>query len=154
MKENNSLLKGKQSRWWQIHSHKDSMEGKYKNQNVRQGRGILQMNIEEWIHIAALISSGLPAGYKRINGNFENTNSSVQEYKYIVFRILNPYRGYLNTFECVCCLGWHTCWSAGAVKVVGLRDGICRITSPSVAKLKTCSRTYPDTDCVRSSVSF
>lgn len=85
--------------------------------------------------------------YKGINDNFPERTQTVQcrNINILYFRPnAQSHRGYLNTFECVWCLRWHTCLAMGAVKGAGLWDGLCRLTNPSVAKLKTCSRTYPD----------
>lgn len=56
-----------------------------------------------------------------------------------------PHRGYLFTFENAEIVQWHRYLTAAeATQVVGLWDGSCRLTSASVAKLKSCSPTYPD----------
>lgn len=85
--------------------------------------------------------------HKGINGNFPRRTQTVQSKNINILDFRSntlSHRGYLNTFECVRCLRWHACLAAGTVKGAGLWDEICRLTSPSVAKLKTCSRTYPD----------
>lgn len=56
-----------------------------------------------------------------------------------------PQRGYPCTFEDVHTDQWHRYLAAAeATQVDGLRDGSCRLTSLSVAKLKSCSPTHPD----------
>lgn len=82
--------------------------------------------------------------YKGINGNFPERTQTAHSRNINILYFRSPHRGYWNTFECVRCLRWHTCLAAGAAKEAGLWDGICRLTSTSVAKLKTCSRPYPD----------
>lgn len=85
--------------------------------------------------------------HKGINGNFPERTQTVQSNNMntLDFRSNTlSHGGNLRAFRCVRCSRWHVCLAAGTVEEVGLQDEICRLTSPSVAKLKSCSRTYPD----------
>lgn len=85
--------------------------------------------------------------HKGINGNFPERTQTVQSKNINILDFRSntlSHGGYLNVFQCVWCLRWHACLAAGTVKEAGLQDEICRLTSPSVGKLKTCSSTYPD----------